>query len=189
MGRFLNMSSTRRTYFKEESFYCELMLKYIRGLVTAREVWLTYARDNNIRLPRLTEDISEILIESVVEESFTESDPASSNNKASDLGDLAVRLVEFLTGHEDPRAMSCLFSGVPLLQSYGIIEEMYLDLRKSAISLRENHEKWPLFLRTMAIPWDDKVFVQRQSHSVAATSTLFGKKLRERHPYLLNLAG
>jgi len=41
----------------------------------------------------------------------------------------------------------------------------------------------------MALPWDDTIFVRRQSHLIAQSSAIVGKKLIERFDFFVTPIG
>jgi hypothetical protein len=92
----------------------------------------------------------------------------------------------YLTGllEEFPQAMTLLEN--PQLHAYGNVEATYLSLRK-IVTDRQNpnalHIDWPLTLRSVTIPMDDGIFIDKMEETyamgAARMSKLFVAGLRD----------
>jgi hypothetical protein len=67
------------------------------------------------------------------------------------------------------------------LNSYSRIEELYLKLTRKTLTMKE----WPLALKTMASPWDDRVFIRSDSHITVRASLSIISSLINRAEVLL----
>jgi hypothetical protein len=176
-------------FARDESHYCELIMKVIRGTLAADKALNTLIRHFGYKVKRDLNIVeARSVLENVAVETFAASNPFNKYAETEGgypLGKLAEDLVIFIsTPLEDKeielRAQEAI-TYVPVLNVYGQIEEAYTNLSNEAyrISTTGNGE-WPLLLRTIALPIDDRIFVQRTSHLVSRASTIIGKILRER---------
>jgi hypothetical protein len=117
------------------------------------------------------------MIMGVMSELFTTSLPSKTKDESKHLGDLATHLVMLLTSIEPYNE---LLMENPLLHAYGSIEQQYLDLTREA-TLAESYTeaKWPLKLRSIALPQTDEVFVDRFQQSVAIGVSKVARSLVE----------
>jgi len=190
---FYKMVMKRNTVYsaklRDESYFSELIMKVIRGTLAAHEALNTLMRHFGYKVRDLRHDEGIAILSNVAIETFTKSNPTKQKGIGYPLGQLAEDLVLYLTGFiEDEEigeiAIDCI-TRVPHLAVYGLIEEAYLAINKEA--RRYTHidgGEWPMLLRTMALPLDDRVFVQRQSHLVSRASAIIGKILRHRFKIL-----
>jgi hypothetical protein len=163
----------------ERSYTCELIMKMMRGSISASDAFNSTIRKYKLPVSEFTEQDSREFLNGFLYEAFIKSDPQYSDSKEP-LGLLAQDLVTKITGIEDVEDFERLFSvpqQVPLLNCYGQIEEAWLKLRKEADGLLDRPlVDWTIVTR-MTIPLSDRVFVERQSHSVARVSAIMGDKL------------
>jgi hypothetical protein len=54
----------------------------------------------------------------------------------------------------------------PHLQVYGQIEEMYLKVSRDAFRVDSLGEDWPFLMKCVALPLDDRLFVERTSQTI-----------------------
>lgn len=130
------------------------------------------------------------ILSNIAVEMFSESMPGSDNfKKASSvpLGDLAtswVMRVTSLFDHPDPMvASSCmdLVTAIPQIQAYGLVEEQYMSLLRTAKRIDTvEGGRWPEILRTLALPLDDRIFVERKSRLITKGSMLISSRLKPR---------
>lgn len=74
-----------------------------------------------------------------------------------------------------------LVQAIPHIQSYGLVEEQYLSLLKTARRIDTvEGGRWPEILRTVALPLDDTIFVERTSRLVVKGSMLVSRYLKDR---------
>jgi hypothetical protein len=74
-----------------------------------------------------------------------------------------------------------LVQALPQPPAYGLVEEMYVNLLKRARRIDTvEGGNWPILLRTIALPLDDTIFVERTSRLIVKGSMLVSKHLKER---------
>jgi len=194
-GMVWNMPSVFRRKIEIKSFAVERVMLITRGAENAG-VLLTEAF-RKLGFPyTLTDDIAKGILENIAVEQFANSNPASASDKTPKrkcvgLGYLAENLTCLLTGLDDNRSSLGfdLLYALPHLSVYGQIEEMYMNLSKEAHRISTvGGGDWPLLMKTMALPWDDRIFIQRSSHAISYASSVLVKSLQERgkvlHYYL-----
>jgi len=175
--------------FEKESYISERIMRVIRGTMPAGDALNSIARQLGFQLPVISDTVAVAMISNIAVECFADSNPENKDkNKGYPLGLLAENLVLFLSGlkSDDDRALG--FSNmeyIPQLAGYGLIEEQFLRLKREArdIDLFRNGD-WPLLMRAMTIPLDDRVFVTRSSHMVPRASSVIGHKLKDRFTML-----
>jgi hypothetical protein len=172
-------SSTFCAKLRDRSFTCELIMRMMRGTISASDTFNSIIRKFDLPLPDQTEQDSKEFLNGFFYEAFIRSDPQFSEN-TEPLGALAESLVCQITGIDDVEDFDRLFSipsKIPILACYGQIEEAWLKLRKEADGLfTRTLSEWTI-IKPMTIPLSDKVFVERQSHLVARASAILGDKL------------
>jgi hypothetical protein len=182
-----------RAKIQDDSHISELITKVIRGKETAGRALNTLIGYFNYPIRPLTESEGGNILANVAVETFADSNPANAKGKGYPLGKLAEDLLIALTWSEDPSKLEHLLDvthRVPHLAVYGLIEEAYVHVHKEAFRIDTvGQGDWPLLLKTMALPLDDRVFVQRQSHLVSKASALMGKHLRVRFAFLASPVG
>jgi hypothetical protein len=70
-----------------------------------------------------------------------------------------------------------LIQAIPQIRGYGTVEETYMSLLREARQIDIHGGNWPKILRTMALPLDDRIFVQRTSHMISKGAMLVSKQL------------
>jgi len=177
----------------ESSYISERITKVIRGTIPASDCVSQIARQCGYPdlADRFSEEVSLGLLKNTTVELFADSNPEnhmSDSPKGPGLGLLAENLVMHFTGFEDPEDMSLGFQIIdclPHLQAYGLIEEMYINLKREALRIdRDLSGDWPLILRSMTLPLDDRALYMKESHRDALASTIFGKRLISRFEIL-----
>jgi len=185
-GMIKKMPSRFKDGIKTKSFVCELIIKIINGSLQADELNNAYQALGFTFTPPLSSKECFSILENIMIEQFANSNPASnikSKRKSIGLGPLAISWVEYLTGlpdNEIERGISLIYS-LPILNSYSRIEEFYIKLSKKALTFKE----WPLALKTLVIPWDDKVFYKTESHLIVKSSLTIMSSLKERGDILV----
>jgi hypothetical protein len=116
--------------FRRTAMVTESIVSIIWGLIPAGPAMNAVAREYNISLPEIRNDIGMNILSNIAVESFSNSNPANKPHKGRPLGQIAINLVEYYTGLEEPEAFSLLEE--PFLHAYGSIEQLYLDLLKQA---------------------------------------------------------
>jgi hypothetical protein len=163
---------------RDRSYTCELIMKMMRGTIPADVAINSIIRRFDLQLEDQTLEDSQELLKGFLYEAFICSDPVYSENKES-LGCLAEDLTMKITGieTEDFDRLFEIPSSIPILFSYGKICESWQVLRKEADELfTRTLSDWTI-VKTMTVPISDRVFVERQSHSVARASAIMGDKL------------
>lgn len=74
-----------------------------------------------------------------------------------------------------------LVQAIPHIQSYGLVEEQYMNLLSTAKRIDTvERGRWPEILRTLALPLDDTIFVERSSRLLVKGSMLVSSHLKSR---------
>jgi len=173
---------------RDKSYFSELIMKVMRGAIAADKALNTLIGYFGHQIRQLTEEESLNILSNIAVETFAESNPVNQKGMGYPLGKLAEDLLIQLTGVEEPTLSEHLLNVIimiPHLAVYGQIEEAYLNVSKEAFRIDTvGGGDWPLLLRTMALPLDDRVFVQRQSHLISKASAIMGEHLRKRFVFL-----
>lgn len=182
-GRFKNYPSRLKKRVGLQAFITERMIKIVRDTSRA-ELLNEVFRELGYQLPTLSLEVCQNILSNIIVECFSDSfNNLSSIKRGVGLGQLALDMVIYLTGHENPQALEWL--GNPVLRSYGRIEETYVNLTKEALRLDQQGELWTSMMKTIALPLDDTIFVKRTSHLKVKASSIIGKKLCQRAEVLL----
>nr|UPW42257.1 MAG: putative RNA dependent RNA polymerase [Yunnan mito-like virus 53] len=166
---------------KDKSYICELIIKIINGSLPAAQLNKAMQALGYTFLPELSNKECSSILENIIVEEFANSNPASNiftKRKSIGLGLLAISWVEYLTGlpdNEIGRGIPLIYD-LPILNAYARIEDFYIKLSKKALTFKE----WPLALKTLAIPWDDKIFFKTESHLIVKSSLTIISSLRNR---------
>jgi len=172
-------------------------MKVMRGSEQANDALNGIIRRFNYQIRELRQEESISILSNVAIESFAASNPTMMDNdksrKGYPLGQLAQDLVIYLTSFEDEALSAKLIdviSKIPHLYCYGLIEETYTNINKQARRIDTiGGGDWPLLMKTMALPLDDRVFVQRQSHLISRASAMIGKAIHQRMEVLAGPMG
>lgn len=181
--------SSIRKGWETRSLISEQVIKVTRGAQTAAMALNTIIRCLEFPFPTLSEKTAFGLLSNIVVECFADSNPqnSKSDTKGFPLGELPMRLVMHFTGFEDEtdlvRSMP-LLQALPVLPIYGEIEECYIKALKEARRIDSGALDWPLTLKSMVLPLDDTIFVQRTAHLAAKASAVIGDRLLERFEIL-----
>ncbi|QUP79368.1 RNA-dependent RNA polymerase [Albatrellopsis flettii mitovirus 1] len=186
-GMVKSLPSRVKTVLVMNCHVTELIMKVIRGVLPAGEGITNAIQELGISIPTLTDDQADNLLRNIAVELFSVSNPSSnipSKRKSVGLGYLAESLLMRLL---DPtvidesvgvQTIECL----PVLPVYGGIEETYVRLSQYAQTLKD----WPLLLKTMALPWDDRVLqVKKPDALISGATGMMIPKLKERGEVLL----
>jgi len=182
MVRKMPSSFSKKIFTK--SFVFELVTSVINGTLSAPTLNKVFKALGFTSLPQLNSRACLSILENIVVEEFANSNPASHFTKESKrrksigLGPFAISLVEKLTGLDDNKIGQGLelIYALPQLNAYSTIEEMFLKLSKKAAKPGD----FPLYLKTMAIPWDDKIFFKQDSRLMSRASLTIISALVER---------
>jgi len=175
---------------EERSFICEQIAKAIRGTLPADVALNAIIRQLAIPISRpLTEEESMILLRSSAKDVFADS-YARFSKPGRGLGDLAFNLVCTITSWDSvTNAGGVESSDIPVLQAYGLIEEMFMDLYKETSGFTIENGEWPLWLKALALPIDDKVFSEKSVNTYLRGSIILGDKVINRLVGLSPLPG
>jgi hypothetical protein len=173
--------------WEEQSWPCERIIKVMRDILPGGQFMTELAARHGFRFKPFTDEEADNLLANVAVETFASSNPANDEwQKKSQvpLGELATTWVMKLTALvESPNldvANSCfdLIQAIPHIRGYGTVEETYMRLVREARRIDTvDAGNWPKLLRTMALPLDDRIFVQRTSHLIAKGAMLVAKHL------------
>jgi hypothetical protein len=191
-----NIRSKVASVYHDNSYQSELMTRVMNGTLPACDALNALIKKWGFQIRPLTEEESQGILSNIAVECFALSNPFNerpSRKKCVGLGPMAISLVEFLTGLEIEQYPDLGFKSVdalPLLGCYGIISEMYTDLSNRAreIDTREGG-RWPMLLKTMALPWDDRVFSERSNITISRAGSVLGSHLRTRFEFLSSPVG
>jgi len=187
-GILKQLPSKFRGKMYDKSYSTELMMKIIKGVLTAEEGCKALLRywEFPTAVDRAIDSYDGVL-QSLAVEAFADSNPENDKFKKASkipLGGLAEQLVCHFTGfssEEDQNLGFMLIYALPHLGAYGLIEEMFINMKKEARRIdTTGGGDWPLLLKTMALPLDDQIFVQRTSHLIARSSAVMATKVKER---------
>jgi hypothetical protein len=187
------MNAKKRAQWRDESHFCDLIMKVMRGRIPAHEALNDLMRRFSYPVRPLREEEGIAILSNVAIETFAESNPLNKTNEKGDpLGDLAIHIVTYLSGlNEDLLGVIDYdFSCIPILNQYGLIEESYLSLSKLARKIDTTEGgKWPILLKSMTLPLSDKVFIERTSETYSRATAMIGKHLRSRFDFLASPLG
>lgn len=200
-GMVKNLPSKFRKKIHGYTVNSELIMRIMRGNIEVGEGLKAFIKANS--LPEFLADLitppngsPEGFLQNIAVELFADSNPENDKfKKASSipLGGLAETLVCHFTSFESEEDQSLGFSliyALPHLGAYALVEEMFIKLKKEAISIdRDNRGDWPLILKTMALPLDDTIFIQRSSHLIARGGHLISKRITDRFNDIVTLYG
>jgi len=184
----------------EASWGVEGMIKVMQDRLPGGQFLTELAARHNYKIvPPLTDSEAGYMLSNVAVELFADSSPLNDSFKQKSkfpLGELAVGWVEKLTGlcnDVDCELIEEIFEliqSIPQLRGYGTVEETYMNLVKQAKRIDTVEQgNWPKILRTMALPLDDRIFVQRTSHLIAKGAMLVSKQMLPRFEMLLMYPG
>jgi len=180
LGRIRNLPSRVRNKAYVKSYALSRIIQVIRGTKPAGEAHNEISRQLGFNLPPINDLVGTNILANIMVQIFSESQPEVGKGKP--LGLLAQNYLMYVTGipefFTDPLLEQ--LTKVPLTDSYGSIEQDYLDLTKKAKHIDTiGSGEWPLLLRSMTIPLSDQLFIDRFSDTeVRAVSSIL-KKLPE----------
>jgi len=165
-----------------ETSFCESIMRIMEGAEAADELNKLVGHLGLPLSPPIQKGEAPNILENIAVDRFADASEELSRPGSRPLGDLATDFVIYLTGLGDS---GCSLITNPLLQSYGLIEEMYMNLVREGVHIAMTGGKWPLSMRTLAIPLDDRVFVERSSRQLLRVAPIFSKKLQESFKVLM----
>nr|UPW42271.1 MAG: putative RNA dependent RNA polymerase [Heilongjiang mito-like virus 10] len=188
-GRTMDAPSVLRRRIRDSSASCELIMRIMRDTSRASTLINEFLGRWSYPLPQLNQEVCLNILSNIAVGLFAESHESLLRPSARNLGLLAEELVMGLTGIEDPKAIDQINN--PFLRSYGLIEEKYVNQIKESFRLDTQGEAWPVMVRALTIPLDDKVFVEKKKNTRSKASAIFGKQflhqleVLKRYPQLL----
>lgn len=122
----------------DNSAVCEAVTNVIRGSITADDGMNNIIRHFGLPLRAMSQEESLGVLQEIITRIFTESDPLNQEG-VEPLGLLAESLVMIYYQMDDFEMTSSVILADPILQNYGKIEELYMDIRREArrISIME----------------------------------------------------
>jgi len=182
-GMVKSLPSRLKVMLSTKSYFTSLILQSINGTLPINDSFNTIATSLGLPMdPLLTIKECNSILENIAVESYSESNPLSnikSRRPCIGLGNLAINIVMLLTDETqcpDTERGFELITSLPILGVYSGIEEKFLTLSTKALKFTD----WPIVLRTMALPWDDKIFVERSSHLITRASATIISQLKNR---------
>jgi len=177
----LGFNATYVAKIQERAYLCDTMIDIMGGRLAADDGLNSIIRRFDIQLPQLTLDQAINVLSSVAVEAFAQNNPLESKSSIP-FGQLALDLtIEILTKENPPieaPALDNLPSSIPVLNCYGQICDKWVDLSKQALFIDTlGKGEWPMSFRTMALPFTDKVFSERASHTVTRMGALLADKI------------
>lgn len=182
----------------KRSCVSEVVIKMTRNQITARDALESISRlyfDSLRPIELIYKDggSAEGVLSSLAVEAFADSQTKFTKGRGRPLGDLATNLTMYLTSCEDETIFGQVVENlhrIPILYLHGMVSENYLDIQRGAFKIdTEGGGDWPFLLRSMALPLDDKVYVERQSHLISRASAVIGDKIHERLNLILMIYG
>jgi len=170
---------------EKKSSQLELILLGIKGHVPAADALNAIAGETATPLLREFNEVSaNMIFQRAAMDSFVLSNPEGDNYKNASpipMGLAAEHLVMFLTGLDEERMAIGVSSiqYIPFLSVVGQIEEMFIKMKKEAIKIDQKDGVWPLFLKTMALPLDDRYYTERSSNLIVRAASQALRKLSE----------
>lgn len=192
---YLGFNATYAAKTYDKSLFCEHMTYVMRGVKTAAEGLNFLIGHFEYPIRQLSDEEGMGILSNVAVESFAASNPANleDNHTGYPLGRLAEDLVIFVQLNEDVEAYGSsdeFISYIPHLSVYGQICESYQRVSREAFRIdTTGGGDWPILLKTMALPLDDRIFTQRSSHLISKASSIIGKHLRTRFEFLASPLG
>lgn len=192
-GILLSRPARFRAAMEVQSHLCELIVRTIRGLIPAHDCLNAIARQYNIPIRQLLPEESLGILQSLAVEAFANSNPENETEPPKGsvgLGPLAISLVEYFTGFDGTEFEAdglLLIYAFPLLGCYGLVEEMFMKLKREALRIDRSGGDWSIVLRTLALPLDDRILTERPSHQLARVSAVLGKHVKERLEFILQI--
>nr|BCY26967.1 RNA dependent RNA polymerase [Nigrospora sphaerica mitovirus 2] len=195
-GAVNQVRSRKRKDWGQQAYITEHMIKIIWGVLPAGEAINSIARRVGISLPSINDTVGMNILANIMVELFANSrskmDPEAKGGYP--LGALAENLLILITGNLDNDPTWSYLLECPPLHAYGSIEQTYLDLIKKAREVDTiGQGDWPLFLRAITIPLDDRVFSNRDTDVESIGVAKVSKALIERleilksYPQLLTM--
>jgi hypothetical protein len=184
-GRLLSMRSSLRKKLAIKAGHSDTITKVIGGSIEPGIALTTIASELSTPLsPALSDKEALSLLSNIAVELFAESNPVNYKGRKPSvgLGNLAIELVTRITGvdFDDPMVAFQVIESLPVLGAYARVEETYITLSKKASS----YSDWPLLLKTMALPWDDKIFYTRAENLVVTAQSKVLSLLQQRFEVL-----
>jgi hypothetical protein len=175
------------------SWGVEHIIKVMRGISSGGVFMTEYAAKvgfPQFKLKPFSDEEADAMLSNIAVELFSTSNPSSKEFQEKSkvpLGELAtswvLRLTN-LTNSEDVEVAMAAFDliyAIPQVRGYGTIEETYMRLIREARRIDTVEAgNWPKILRTMALPLDDNIFIQRTSHMISKGAALLTKHLTPR---------
>jgi len=157
----------------------ESVTKVIRGTLPAIDALASICGQLGIPVPLHSEKQAMSLFRRCARSIFSDSYERFSSS-GTGLGNLAIDLVCTMTSEDVVTYTGGVeTTDLPILQAYGLIEEQFIDLHKESVSLIESDGEWPLWMQSMTLPLDDKVFTEKRSSTYLRASTILGKRVAE----------
>jgi len=129
------------SYIVEKSDFAHVVMLITRGALPAGEGLTSLARQYGYPQLLFSDFVGKSILSNIAVELFAESNPENEKKPKKGsvgLGPMAISLVEFLSGYmpeEDPMVGIESIHALPILYAYGLIEEMFIDLKKTAINI------------------------------------------------------
>jgi len=175
---------------ESKSVDCELIMKVMRGLLTACDALTGIASNHHLPITQALKYNNQCdsagILSSVCVELFADSNPENEDPKkktGKPLGLLATLMVIHLSDlKEDNGPLGFdLIDNSPILQNYGAVEDLFMKLKREAIRIDTvAGGDWPLLMRAMTIPISDEIFTIRTAHAVPMASANLSRKVVER---------
>lgn len=178
----LSANSRMRARIEERSYLSDIMMRIMSGSLAANDGLNSIIRRFDIQLPQLTTEQGFNILSGVAVEVFAENNPLDSKS-IQPFGVLAEDwVIQILTKENFPieaAALDKIPSIIPVLNLYGQVCDKWLDLSKQAYLIDTiGKGEWPMHLRTMALPFSDKVFSERASHTITRVGALLADKVK-----------
>lgn len=178
----LNSSFRKKILLKSET--AQIMMQIMKGIIPANLGLNTLVGKYNIPAPQFGEYEGKSIISHVAMALFADDDPFNYKKERKEpLGNLAASLVMEMTNTEDIEVLmwsADAVSMVPVLNVHGQVEELYKAAEKEALMIDTvGKGDWPEYLRTLALPKTDRVYVERRKDTFSRVSAIFAQRVIE----------
>jgi hypothetical protein len=155
----------------------EIVMKVTKGFESAETSVNGYLRMTRSPVPYRSDLECENVLKTALQRALAAFREKIGSDSGEPLGELAFNSVLLLTA--SPEGCSLLEkASIPMLYCYGTVEERFVKIQNGVDVLDTSKGgDWPLSLKILAIPLSDKVFTERQAHTIARGNAIVGKQI------------
>jgi len=135
----------------------------------------------------LSDFVARNVLENIIVDKFAESNPSDRRvqkekgytlHKALDQFLNPIDLEELLRDTNPKAPDHTLWH--PVANVYSQLSEVLQDMSAKGLAISSSGGDWPLLMRTMALPWSDKIFVERSHHLIVRATAGLTAALEDR---------